>query len=182
MDNCKLSHQDSEVNGKFINTLRDEYSSVFEDRSEKMKVSRGKVHEYLGMNLDYNVKGQFNIKILYYINEILECLDKEEPEDSGTRSSAAPLDLFVVDEDCEKISKEKSEIFNKIAAKMLFATKRSHPDAGTAISYLTTRVREPDISNWMNMVHLFKYVRDTKDLPLILSKDCCSLCHKTHRD
>ena len=76
MDNCKIIHQDSKENDEFINTLRDEYESVFEYGSGKMKVSQGKVHEYLGMTLDYNVKGQLNIKMIYYINKILECLDK----------------------------------------------------------------------------------------------------------
>ena len=52
---------------------------------------------------------------------------------------------------------------------MSFATKRVRPDTGAYISYLTTRVRDTYQSNWMKMVHLFKYVRGTKDLPLILS-------------
>ena len=54
---------------------------------------------------------------------------------------------------------------------MLFATKREHPDTGSSIFYLTTIVRDPHQSNWTKMVHLFKYVRGTKDLPLILSAD-----------
>ena len=73
-----------------------------------MKVSRGKVHEYIGMNLDYSLKSQFNIKMLDYISEILECLEKAEPKSSGTKSSTDPLNLFVVDEVCEKLSKEKA--------------------------------------------------------------------------
>ena len=39
VENCKLIHQDSEVNDEFINTLHDEYESVFEDGYGKMKVS-----------------------------------------------------------------------------------------------------------------------------------------------
>ena len=74
-----------------------------------MKVNQVKVHEYLDINLYYSVKGKVNITILDYINEILECLEKEEPKASGTKSSAAPLNLFVVDEYCEELSKEKSE-------------------------------------------------------------------------
>ena len=109
--------------------------------------------------------------MLYYINEIMECLDKAERKSSGTKSSAAPLNMFVVDEDCEKLSKEKSEKFHKIIAKMLFATKRAWADTVTAISYLTKIVRELDQSDWLKMVHLFKYVRFTKDLPLTLSVD-----------
>ena len=38
VDYCKLIHKDSKVNDKFINTLRDEYDSVFEDGSGKVKV------------------------------------------------------------------------------------------------------------------------------------------------
>ena len=45
VDDCKLSHQDSELNDEFINTILDEYESVFEDGSGKMKVSQGKVHD-----------------------------------------------------------------------------------------------------------------------------------------
>ena len=41
----KLSHQDIKVDDEFIKTLRDEYESVFEDASGKMKVIRGKVHD-----------------------------------------------------------------------------------------------------------------------------------------
>ena len=52
---------------------------------------------------------------------------------------------------------------------MLFTTKISLTDTGIAIYYLIKIVRETDQSDWMKMVHLFKYVRGTKDLPLILS-------------
>ena len=136
-----------------------------------MKVSRGKLHEHLGMTLDYSVKSQFKITIMDYINKILECLDNTERKASSTKSSTSPMNLFVVDEDCEKLSKEKAETLHKIVANMLFATKRARPDTSIDKSYLTTRVRDPDQSDWLKMVHLFKYVRGNKYLPLILSAD-----------
>ena len=73
---CKFSHQYSKVNEKFINSLHDDYESVFDDGAVKMKLSQGKVHDYLVMTLDYSVMSQFKIKILDYIKEILEFLDK----------------------------------------------------------------------------------------------------------
>ena len=79
------------------------------------------------------------------------------------------MNLFVVDEYCEKLSKEKSETFHNIVAKMLLATKRTRQDTGTSIYYLMTRVKEPDQSDWMNMAHILKYVRGTKDTPIIRS-------------
>ena len=42
---------------------------------------------------------------------------------------------------------------------------------GIAISYLTKIVRYLDQSNWLKVVHLFKYVRGNKYLPLILSTE-----------
>ena len=59
------------------------------------------------MNLDNILKGQVNIKMLDYINEILQYFNKEEKKDSGTKSSAAPMNMFIVDKDCEKPGKEK---------------------------------------------------------------------------
>ena len=66
------------------------------------------------MNLDYRVKVQVKIKMMDYIKEMMECLDKIESKVSRTKSSAAPLNLFVVDEDCEKTSKENLE-YSKIS-------------------------------------------------------------------
>jgi hypothetical protein len=56
-------------------------------------------------------------------------------------------------------------------AKILFATKRTRPDTGTAISFLMTRVREPGKDDWRKLSHLMRYLRATEDLPLILSAD-----------
>ena len=54
---------------------------------------------------------------------------------------------------------------------MLFATKIARPDTGTAISYMTTRLRDLYQIDWMKMLYLLKYVRFTKDLSLILIAD-----------
>jgi hypothetical protein len=43
-----------------------------------MKVSRGKIHKYLGMTLYYSVPGQVKITILDYVDEILAVFDKAE--------------------------------------------------------------------------------------------------------
>ena len=171
VDDVKMSHLDSKVNDNFINVLQEEYESILEDGSGKMKVSRGQVHKYLGMTLDYRTKGQCKISMIDYIEEVLKAFEKAAPEEKGTKSSAAPKDLFVVDEDCEKLPKDKAEDFHSLVAKVLFATKRARPDTATSISYLTTRVREPDKQDWGKMVHLMKYIRGTKDLVLTLSAD-----------
>ena len=105
LDDCKLNHQDSKVGEEFVNILLDEYDSVFEDGYGKMKVIQEKLYDHLGITLYYIVKGQLNITIMNYIKEIMECFDKSKPKSSGTKSSATTLNLFVVDEECEKLRK-----------------------------------------------------------------------------
>ena len=57
MTACKVSHVDEAVNEAFIERVRQEFEEIFEDGSGKMKVTRGKVHDFLGMTLDYNTDG-----------------------------------------------------------------------------------------------------------------------------
>lgn len=169
VDDCKLSHVDARVNDRMIEWLREEYESIFEDGSGKMTVSRGKVHTYLGMKLDYSVKGQVSLSMLEYIDEIIAAFDKADPKAGGTKTSAAPENLFTTNDDCDKLKPDKAVAFHNVVAKTLWATKRARPDTCTSIAFLTTRVREPDKDDWAKLTHLVKYLRGTRQLPLILS-------------
>jgi len=153
---------------KMIDWLRQEYESISEDGSGKMSVSRGKIHIYLGMTLDYSRTGLVVVTMLDYIIEIIQAFDKADPGATGTKTSAAPADLFKTDEDCKKFSPIRSTQFHNIVAKTLYTTKRARPDTSTSVAFLTTRVREPDKDDWSKLTHLVKYPRGTKNLPLVL--------------
>jgi hypothetical protein len=77
VDDYKLIHLKKTVMDRMIGYLRQEYESIFEDGSRAMTVSRGKIHKYLGMTLDYSVPGQVKITMLDYVNEILAAFDKD---------------------------------------------------------------------------------------------------------
>jgi hypothetical protein len=171
VDDCKLSHHHPKVMDRMITLLRQEFESIFEDRSGKMTVSTGKIHKYLGMTLDYTVRGHVRISMFDYVDEILSAIDTADPEGGGTTTSAAPQDLFKVDEDCAKLGPRRAVAFHNLVAKTLFATKRARLDTFTSVSFLTTRVRRPDRDDWKKLAHLMKYLRGTRRLPLILSAD-----------
>ena len=182
VDDCKLSHVDSKVLDDTIEWLRRDYESIFEDGSGMMKVSRGRKHTYLGMDLDYTTRGQCKVTMFGYVDEILEAWKKvyqSTDEDSfmtvgnkrKTKSSAAPENLFVVNEDCKKLDSVKATAFHNIVAKALYITKRARPDISVAIAFLTTRVRQPDQDDWSKLSHLMKYLHGTRELPLILGSD-----------
>ena len=84
VDDCKLSHHSSRANDKMIDWLWQEYESIFEDGSGQMTVSRGRVHKYLRMTLDYTIHGQVNILMFDYVNEIIDAFEKAEPKGDGT--------------------------------------------------------------------------------------------------
>ena len=52
--------------------LRKIYERLFKDGSGKMKLCRRKVHDYLGMNLDYTIKGEVKITMIPYIKEMIK--------------------------------------------------------------------------------------------------------------
>jgi hypothetical protein len=169
VDDGKLSHRKTKVMDSMIEYLRQEYESIFKDGSGAMTVSRGKIHKYLGMTLDYIVHGQVKITIFDYVDEILTAFDKAEPKGGGTKTSAAPDSLFKVDENCEKLKQDKAVEFHNLVAKTLYSTKRARSDICTAIAFLTTRVQAPDKEDWNKLVHLMRYIRCTRMMPLILS-------------
>jgi hypothetical protein len=169
VDDCKLSHRKKTVMDRMIGYIWQECESIFEDGSGAMPVSRGKIHKYLGMTLDYSVQGQVKITMLKYVNEILDAFNKAEPKCGGAKTSAAPDSLFKDDENCERLTHVKAVELHNLVAKTLYATKRARPDTCTAITFLTTRVREPDKDYWTKLVHLMRYIRGTHTMPLILS-------------
>ena len=169
VDDCKLSHKDQKENNKMIKYLKKKYESIFEDGSGKMTVSRGKVHTYLGMTIDYTKRGQVAVTMFDYLKECVAIFDKVDPKANGTKSTAAPTNLFQVDEDCKKLPDDKKVVFHNLVAKVLYATKRARPDTCTSVSFLSKRVRAPDEQDWVKLAHLMKYIRGTIFLPLILS-------------
>ena len=182
VDDCKISHISPKVVSDTIDWLRSDYENVFEDGSGLMKVHRGKTHKYLGMLLDFSHVNQCRITMIDFVDEIVAAYDKASSElDDGftlvfkkgnhSKSSAAPDDLFVVNEDAEKLSEEGQRAFHHLVAKTLYISKRARPDLSTAIAFLTTRVKAPDVDDWRKLSHMMEYLRVERLRPLVLSAD-----------
>jgi hypothetical protein len=137
VDDLKFSHIDSSVVSKMIEAVKSEFGKEYE-----VTVHRGKVHDYLGMQLDFSNKGKVVMTIHDYIDELI----KEVPEDllSGKASTPASNFLFNVNPKCSKLDNKTSAMYHHLTAKLLYLSKRVHPNILTAASFLCTRVQEPD--------------------------------------
>jgi hypothetical protein len=105
------------------------------------------------------------------LTELSDGFTTVKTKKNASRTSAAPDDLFVIDEDAEMLSEEASTAFHNLVAKTLYVSKRARPDLSTAIAFLTTRVWAPDINDWRKLSHMMEYLRVDRLRPLILSAD-----------
>jgi hypothetical protein len=107
-------------------------------------------------------KGQCQVTMHDYIDGILKAYDlaikdhNDGYEVAGKhhyKMSTTPDNLFVVNEDCKKLSNEAAAGFHIILAKALYVTKEARPDISLAIAFLATRVRSPNADDWEKLSH-----------------------------
>jgi hypothetical protein len=160
VDDLKISHVDPNVVTTIIKQLELKYGA--------MSITRGAKHTYVGINFEFNKNGTVQIEMHDYIKE---CIDEFPEEIKSSSNSPAAAHLFDVNDDCNKLSKEQSEIFHKIVAKLLFLCKRARPDIQTAVAFLTTRVSKSDLDDWKKLKRCLQYLYGTIDLMLTISAD-----------
>jgi hypothetical protein len=96
----------------------------------------------------------------------------ELPDDmSGETATPAANHLFEVDESADKLDEETAQLFHHNVAKLLFLCKRARPDVQAAVTFLTTRVQQPDVDDYKKLRRTMQYLRATVDLPLTLEAD-----------
>ena len=82
-----------------------------------------------------------------YIKEMIQDFRKHDPNTDKRANTPAAEFLFKVDNKSRLIDGSRAKVFHIFVAKALFATKRSRPDIHTAVDFLTTRARGPNIDN-----------------------------------
>jgi len=134
-----------------------------------MKIRRGTHHEYLGMDLDYSEPGVFKVSMIPYIDKIHE--DFPEEITSGAPTPHADYLFKIRDKNDPKyraLPEEQALAFHHAVAQLLYLSQRARRDIQTAVSFLTTRVREPDEDDWGKVKRVLKYLKSTRTMPLRL--------------
>ncbi len=135
---------------------------------------QGLVHRYLGMTIDYSTTGVARILMADYVKDIVMSWDKASDgieldgfkikyRKSSGEPTAAPSNLFTVDEDSAKLPEKQKAAFHNVAAKALYVAKQAWPNIAVSIAFLTTHVRCPDVQDWVKLRHLVEYLQSTVD-------------------
>ena len=160
VDDLKISHVRKEVVEDMVTKI--------EERFGEMTVTRGDHHIYLGMDIKFTGDGEVHLLMKDYLLEAAEAF----PETiTGEIATPAATYLFKVNPDSTLLDVKRKDIFHSITAKLLYVSKRARPDILPTISYLTSRVTKADEDDWGKLKRVLTYVKDTADLPLILSID-----------
>ena len=135
-----------------------------------MTIHRGKVHYYLGMDLDFSSAKTLKIEMIKYIKKILEDFSEELKSAADT---PAAEHLFTVRKDNkdELLPEEQALVFHHTVAQLLFLSARARPDTRTAVLILCLRTRAPDEDDWGKLKQIIKYLYGTKYMKLCLTAD-----------
>ena len=136
VDDLKSSHLNPKVNDRFKLWLNDKYGGY-----GKVKVVRGKIHEFLGMIFDYETPGEVKVDMRHYVNDMIDSLSVKI---EGIEKTPAADDLLS-NVTGSKLPKDRAEEFHTTVAKGLFVCKRARPDIQPTVAILCTRVKEPTI-------------------------------------
>ena len=138
VDDVKVSHEDKEVNKQFYNWCEEKYVSKLNGH---VKITEGKIHEYLAMKLDYTEKGKLKVDMKDYIKDMIVTFPGEL---SSKTQCPWNTSLFNDNNQSESLDKHRKEIFHTFVMKCMFLGKQAKPDVLVGISYLITRVQNPN--------------------------------------
>ena len=158
VDDLKLSHVDPAEVTKIIELL----SKRFGTKESPVTIQRGKVHDYLGMTLDFTKPGVAQITMQPYIENVLKALPDNM---SGVSPTPAANHLFDVNPDLPPLNDKDQEFFHHVVAQLLFRCKRGRPNIQTAVAFLCTRVQHPTTEDYNKLTRVIKYLQGTITLP-----------------
>ena len=136
VDDLKVSHKDGTVLQNFLNNLRDEFA-----QKDKLTESKGLIHEYLGIKIDYSIPCRGVFTMFGYLEDVIV----EASQDLKNSCSYYPGNdsLMKVDEDSPKLPTNDADLFHSHIAILLFASKRARPNIQVCMAFLCRRIKAP---------------------------------------
>jgi len=132
VDDLKISHMDSDEVTKCI----DHFKKIY---GEGMTIYRGKVHAYLGMDLDFSTPKVLKIGMIKYVKKVIEELPEQMKSVAVTPDAEHIFNVHKDNKD-KILPEELVLVFHCIIAQLLFLSTRARPDVRTPVSF---HVREP---------------------------------------
>ena len=163
VDDLKISHKHTQVVDDIIAMLGDEFG-----KEMPLTITRGKIHDYLGMVLDFSKPGEVTVDMIDYVKSVIA----EMPEEmAGTATTPAASHLFKANENPEPLGPEKAATFHRMVMQLQYLSQRGRPDIRTPCPTCASARAKPDWDDWKKLTRVMRYLQGTVDLKLRLSAD-----------
>lgn len=151
VDDNKLSHMEAKVLDELVDTMKGYFG--------ELTVTKGKKHQFLGINITLHDDGRVEYEMKDQLREAIEAFDDTI---EGIVTSPAAKYLFDTREGESKLLDEKKqENFHSVTAKLLYLMKRARPDIEVPIAYLCTRVGAPNEDDWKKLKRVLIWIQCT---------------------
>ena len=160
VDDLKISHVEKEVVMDVVTRLQEKFGDL--------KVQTGPKYSFLG--IDYEVKKDGTVEMTAE-DQIKEAIAFFPEEINRHVRSPAGHGLFEINENDELLSTDKSDIYHSLVMKLMWIEKRIRPDIETTVSFLSTRVAQPNTGDWRKLKRLLQYLQTTIHLKRIIGAD-----------
>ena len=137
VDDLKVSHKKYQVISQMVKWLKAKYEQLFDDGSSAMTITCRKIHDYLGMQLDFSMPGEVEVTMIPYVKEIVTLFEQNDNLKKTVKTPASEH-LFKTCEDAKVLLEKQVAIFHTFVVKNLFASKCTWPDISVAVAFLCT--------------------------------------------
>ena len=117
VDDLKISHIDGKVNQEILDILQKKYG-----KEAPIPSTMGKIHDYLGITIDYSMLGKAVFHMEDYINRMVD----KCPENLLKVSPVSPAanHLFDINPNCERLHVDVADEFHHFMAKLTRFTSK----------------------------------------------------------
>ena len=158
VDDNKISHKNPAVVDNIIKQIESKFG--------KMSQTRGKEHEFLGMNIKFKDKN-LEISMKKHTKKAIDMFKEDILQNAAT-----PAASYLFDErESPVLEEDDADNFHSVVASLLYISRRCRLDIQTAVAYLCTRVAHPTQDDWGKLRRVLQYLRGTLDLTLIIGAD-----------
>ena len=121
VDNLKLSHMDQGALDKVVREL----NGVFCTSKKELAETKGDVHKYLGLTIDFSKSGHVIFTMYDYIEDIIGTAPSDM---NGTAPNPARASVFTVDKTSPRLSADEAEFYSFIACQLVSCLPRNAQD------------------------------------------------------
>jgi hypothetical protein len=161
VDDTMIAHKNPAVTDHILQQIESKFGA--------MTITRGRQHEFLGMNITFHDDGTASILMPSYIQTSID----ESGLNLSPTTCPTPCagSLFTIDPNSPRLSQAASATFHRVVARLIYVAARARPDILLALAFLCGRVSQPTVQDENKLRQLLGYLADTISLELRLGAD-----------